>query len=143
MASIREQVLQNIVDTVKGNQMVSIPTVRRDPTDVNKMAKTAFPCVMVESSNEVRNDITMLSSKRLATLEVFMNVWVYGTLLDSKRNELIDLLESMMDEDRTRGGVALNTQLTRVEYRELAEAEPYASMRLVWAIEYVYTQGKP
>ena len=143
MASKRELILQDIVETVKGNTLISIPTVRRDPTDVNKMAKTAFPCVFIESSNEVRTDITMASSTRLATLEVYMNVWVYGTMLDSKRNEFIDQLEEIMDHDRTRGGHALNTQLTRVEYRELAEAEPYASMRLVWAIEYVYTQGTP
>lgn len=143
MASKRELILQDIVDTIKNNTVVSIPTVRRDPTDLNNMAKTAFPCVFVESSNEVRSDITMMSSTRQATLEVYMNVWIYGVNQDQRRNELIDQLEQIMDEDRTRGGQALNTQLTRVEYRELAEAEPYASMRLVWTFDYVYTQGTP
>lgn len=146
MASVREQIMQEIVDTLKTNQVVSIPTVVREPTNIDNLARTAFPCVMLETSNEVREDITMMSSnksKRQARLEIFMNVWVYGKDLDTKRNDFIEDLEKILDADRTRGALALDTELVRVEYREIGESAPYASMRLVWAIDYIYTTGTP
>lgn len=141
--SIREQILQDVVAAIKSNGLVNIPTVTREPADLNKLARTAFPCVQVESSNEVRNDITQGNTTRLAQLEIFMNVWITGSNQDTRRNEIVEYLEQIMDEDRTRGGLALDTELTRVEYRELGESAPYASMRLVWNIDYIYTRGNP
>lgn len=146
MASKRELIMQDVVSSLKENLLVSIPTVTREPTNIDNLARTAFPCVIVESSNEVREDITQMGSnksKRLARMEIYMNVWVYGANQDTKRNDLIDYLEQILDEDRTRGAQALDTELVRVEFRELGESVPYASMRLVWAIDYIYNAGTP
>lgn len=142
--SIRERIAEWFVSTLKNQTGFRVGTVTRDPgVSIPDLARTAFPAVVVESTNENREDITQgrLTIVRQSAMEVQMSVWFQGKPIDSQRNEFIEAMESLYDSDRTCGGNALDLQLVRVEVTDTTEAAPYVKMVLVWNVQYVYTRG--
>lgn len=145
MTSRRELIVRDIVDTLKNQQTVRLGTVSRDPgLELAELANTAFPAVIVESGSETRESITQMGSsqKRQAVMSVNISVWVNtNSRADSLRNDLIEAIEELLDQDPTRGGNAFDTQLTEVETN--TDTQPYSSMNLIFTIPYVYTKGNP
>lgn len=142
--SIRENIAEWFVTTLKNQTGFRVGTVTRDPgVSIPDLARTAFPAVLVESTNENRQDITQggLAIVRQSQMEVQMSVWFQGKPIDSMRNEFIDGIETLYDADRSCGGNALDLQLVRVEVTDTTEAAPYVKMVLVWNVDYVYTRG--
>jgi hypothetical protein len=144
MASIRESIADWFITQVKGQTDFRVGTVTREPgINIPDLAKTAFPAVLIESTNETREDATQgrLSVIRKSLMDVQMTIWFQSKPNDTIRNEFIDQLESLYDVDRTCGGVALDTQLIRVEVTDVTESAPYYKMALIWQVEYYYTRG--
>lgn len=145
MTSRRELIVRDIVDTLKNQQTVRLGTVTRDPgLEIADLANTAFPAVVVESGSETRESITQMGSsqKRQAVMSVNITVWVNtNARADALRNELIEAIEELLDQDPTRGGNAFDTQLTEIETD--TDTAPYSSMNLIFTIPYVYTKGNP
>lgn len=145
MTSRRELIIRDIVDTLKDQQRVRFGTVTRDPgIEIQDLANTAFPAVVVASGSETRESITQMgaSQRRQATMTVNITVWVNtNSRADSLRNELIEHIEELLDVDPTRSGEAFDTQLIEIEPGD--DTAPYSSMELVFAIPYVYTKGNP
>ncbi len=145
MTSRRELIMRNVVDTLTNQQLVRLGTITREPgVDILELANTAFPAVIVESGNEVRESITQGGpvQQRQATMLVNMQVWI-NTLngADAFRNSLIEAIEELLDQDPTRGANAFDTQLIEIEPG--TDTAPYSSMNLVFTIPYVYTKGNP
>jgi hypothetical protein len=145
MTSRRELIVRDIVDTLKNQQTVRFGTVSRDPgLEIQDLANTAFPAVIVESGTETRESITQMgaSQRRQATMSVNITVWINSTpRADTQRNDLIEQIEELLDADPTRGGNSFDTQLTEIEPG--GDTAPYESMELVFTIPYVYTKGNP
>ena len=145
MSSTRELIIRDIVDTLKNQQSVRLGTVSRDPgLEIQDLAKTAFPAVIVESGSEIRESITQMGAgqQRQATMSVNMSVWIGSNAqADSQRNDLIEKIEELLEVDTTRGGVAIDTQLVEIETG--TDTAPYASMRLIIQVQYIYTKGNP
>lgn len=145
MTSRRELIVRDIVDTLKNQQRVRFGTVTRDPgIDIADLANTAFPAVIVESGSETRESITQMgaSQQRQAVMSVNITVWVNtNSRADSLRNELIEGIEELLDQDPTRSGNAFDTQLSEIETG--TDTTPYSSMNLIFTIPYVYTKGNP
>ena len=145
MTSRRELIMRNVVDTLTNQQTVRLGTITREPgVDILELANTAFPAVIVESGNEVRESITQGGpvQQRQATMAVNMQVWI-NTLngADAFRNSLIESIEELLDQDPTRDANAFDTQLVEIEPG--TDTAPYSSMNLVFTIPYVYTKGNP
>jgi hypothetical protein len=145
MTSRRELIMRNVVDTLTNQQTVRLGTITREPgVDILELANTAFPAVIVESGNEVRESITQGGpvQQRQATMSVNMQVWI-NTLngADAFRNSLIESIEELLDQDPTRDANAFDTQLVEIEPG--TDTAPYSSMNLVFTIPYVYTKGNP
>ncbi|CAB4154661.1 hypothetical protein UFOVP642_21 [uncultured Caudovirales phage] len=145
MTSRRELIMRNVVDTLTNQQTVRLGTITREPgVDILELANTAFPAVIVESGNEVRESITQGGAvqQRQATMAVNMQVWI-NTLngADALRNSLIEGIEKLLDQDPTRGANAFDTQLIEIEPG--TDTAPYSSMNLVFTIPYVYTKSNP
>ena len=145
MTSRRELIVRDIVDTLKNQQTVRLGTVSRNPgLDIVELANTAFPAVIVESGTETRESITQMgaSQRRQAVMSVNITVWTNSAdRTDTLRNDLIEQIEELLDQDPTRDGNAFDTQLTEIEPG--TDTAPYASMSLVFTIPYVYTKGNP
>lgn len=145
MASKRELITQDIVDTLKNQQSARFGTVTRDPgIELQDLAATAFPAVIIESGNEDRISITQggASQTRQSTMEVNISVWTNSnSRVDTLRNDLIEQIEELLEADPSRGGLALDTQLISVVTNN-AETAPYFAMGMVFQITYVYTKAQ-
>lgn len=145
MSSRRELIIQDIVETLKNQQTIRLGVVTRDPgIELQDLAKTAFPAVIVESGAEIRESITQMGAgqQRQATMSVNMSVWIgSNTQADSQLNDLIEKIEELLEVDTTRGGQAIDTQLVEIETD--TDTAPYASMNLIFQVQYIYTKGNP
>jgi hypothetical protein len=145
MASKRELIAQNIVSTLKNQTTYRFGLVTREPQrDIEDLAKTSFPCAVIESANETREDISQGGTDitRMSDAEYSIMVYVMSGRrdLDTQRNEIIQAVEELLDADRTRGGNALFTELIAVESDDGAQS-PIVSMRLTVLVRYCYTRG--
>jgi hypothetical protein len=140
--SIREQIANNIIDTLKA--VVDLPptVITREPFDVEKLAITQFPAMLVETGEELRESATMGAGKRLATITYIIRAFARGNELDTKRNNLIETIEEALDSDRYRGlsGTVLDTQIVRVEV--IPRIAPLAEVVVEVAVRYVFTRGQ-
>lgn len=142
--SYRENIAADIITTLENTKSSSSNTVRlgkitREPVVIDELSRESFPCLFVESSNEIREDIS--NTMRQGTIEYILNLYVLGTFRDTQRNDLIEMIEEALTVDRTRSGSARDTQLLEIQVIQSGEAKPYASMRLIFAIDYCYTTG--
>jgi hypothetical protein len=117
-----------------------IKKVAREPMVLEEMAVTNFPCVIVESTNEQRNNNSfgMGRAVRNSILDVVVTLNVAGANRDAQRNEFIAAIEHAVTLDTSLSGVATDTQLTLVETFPIESARPYATARLTFQIQYCY-----
>lgn len=143
--SLREQVAENVVKIIKELDNPRIRLVTREPIEPDKLAITQFPAVLVQMDSEDRETITMGiggAGRRMGTIIYTVRGYVRGTELDKARNELINGLELVLDEDRYLGlatsGV-IDSQLTRIEI--VNRLAPLAEIRIEFQVRYNYLRG--
>jgi hypothetical protein len=141
--SIREKVADNIVDTLKGvSNPVKVKYVTREPFDFEKLSNAQFPAILVRSADEDRSDTTVGGSltQRMATINYQLICYVKGAKIDTARNKLIEAIEEKLDDDRTRGSNALDTQILSIETDEGSIA-PIGGVIITLKVLYKYTRG--
>lgn len=138
--SKRESIASNIVTTLNG--VANIKYVTREPFDFAKLSNAQFPAVLIQSSSESRDDITIGGADitRDGTIDYILVGYVKGALLDSARNQLIQYIEESLDVDRTRGGNALDTQIVSVETDE-GSIDPIGGVLVTVRVLYNFTRG--
>jgi hypothetical protein len=118
--SLREDFAKNIVAVLKNMQDPKPALVTREPFDVEKIAITQFPAILVQTTTEVRNDISM-------------NI--------SKVNDIVERIEETLDEDRTRG-TNNKDMVTRVSsIQRIERLSPLAEVIVNVDVRYRYTKG--
>jgi hypothetical protein len=140
--SIREDIAANII-TVLCNMAtpIALRKVTRDPFDYERLSNAQFPSAWVQSGEETRQDISFgVSIQRQGTITYRIIGFVKGGSLDTLRNEMIEAIEEVLELDRTRGGSALNTQVTSVGTDEGA-LQPVGGITIDVAVTYVYSKG--
>lgn len=140
--SIRENIVLNIINTLKNADNPRFGLVSRDMIVLDKLSRQQFPALYIESSNEVRANITMAGSfpgMREAILEITIVGWVSGAELDRQRNDLVANVENELNVDITRDGYALNTELTEV-VADFIE-DNYARVEMKVVVYYKYERG--
>lgn len=145
MTSKRELIVQNIVDTLDSTAKdmttrITIKKVTREPVIVEDMAMTAIPLAFVQSANEVR-DYGAMGGEFDAELEIVLHLYVMSSTRDSDRNLLLNIIESSLLEDVTRGGAAIDTRITEIDLVEFGEAAPFASLEVTVTVDYCYAGG--
>lgn len=141
--SVRENIAANLVTALQAvTTPVTIKFVTREPFDFDKLSNAQYPAVLVRTTSEDRGDSTLggASAQRLATIDYQLVCYVKGTGLDQARNNIVEAIEEKLDEDRSRGGNAIDTQIISVDTDDGSIA-PVGGVIITVRIEYQYTRG--
>ena len=145
--SKREDIASNIITVLTAvTSPITLKKITREPFNIDELSEQQYPAIFIQSGNEIRTDITMPSSTitRQATTDFIIVGFVKGTTsnIDTKRNELITTIETTLNNDRTRGGYAKNTQVVEVSTDE-GILFPTGGIRMVIRVMYQFTSGTP
>jgi len=144
--SIRNSIAENIVSVLENATDPQFVFVSRAPIDPGQLSNAQYPCVYVETLDEERQDDTMgmssSTTQRQSILNVGVNCYVKSSpeMMDIARNDVIERVEETLDSDRTRGGVAWDTQLTSVSVENDVEST-IGLVKLNIQVLYKYTTG--
>lgn len=141
--SVRESVASNIVTTLQAATTPVTPSfVTREPFEFNELSNAQFPAILVQSTSETRGDVTIGDDaiRRESTITYEIIGYVKSTTIDTARNNLIETIEEALDADRTRGGNALDTQITLVQTDEGALA-PVGGVIVTVEVMYNFVRG--
>jgi hypothetical protein len=140
--SLREDFANNIVSVLKDMRDPKPILVTREPFDVEKLAITQFPAILISTGNESRQDLSM-AINRQGIIQYTIRAFVRGggVALDKLKNEIIERIEETLDLDRTRGTGNKN-MITRVTSIQVPERlAPLGEITIVVEVRYVYTKG--
>ncbi len=142
MNSNRKLILENIVQDLRSITNPKLGKISTRPEDFARLARTAFPFVQVEITDESKEDIAM--EWRLSTLTIAITVHLDGKSRTEKTQSqlagIIDAIETVIERDRTRGGVAQLTEL--LEIGDMQETGyPTVAQTLSIGVQYTYSRG--
>lgn len=141
--SIRNNLADNIVEVLKDIRDPRPVLVTREPFDVEKLAITQFPAILIQTGVEERDTETMhTGGMRRGTITYTVRGFVRGTELDQKRNDLIEAIEEKLDENRYREqgtNVVQNSMITNIEVIE--RLAPLAEFSISYEITYYFVRG--
>lgn len=146
--SNRENIASNIVEVLGDMAPPRASFVTREPFDVNKLAITQFPALLVTTGNETREENTMGGNRR-GTLEVNIRGFVrsdgrqgFVQSVDQKRNELIERIEEALNANRDRELGATKAATTHVTSIEVVDrTPPLGEFNLIAEVRYTFTKG--
>jgi hypothetical protein len=142
MNSKRKLILDNIVTSLREIRTPKLGKISTRPEDFARLARTAFPFVQVEITDETKEDIAR--EWRLSTLTVAITVHLDGKNRTEKTQsqlaDIIEKIEAVLEEDRTRGGVAQLSEL--LDIGDMQETGyPTVAQTLSIGVQYTYTKG--
>jgi len=138
--SLRNDFAENIVDVLKDMADPKPVLVTREPFDVEKLAITQFPAILINTFNETRADYSM-GIKRQGTITYIIRAFVRGNELDKKKNDIIERIEETLDTDRSRDSSRkdMKTQVTFIEVVD--RLPPLGEVAITVEVRYLYTKG--
>tara|TARA_R110000868_G_scaffold96433_3_gene265363 strand:+ start:11074 stop:11520 length:447 start_codon:yes stop_codon:yes gene_type:complete len=145
--SNRETITKNIVDVLGDMHSPRPAFITRETFDVEKIAITQFPALLITTGNETREDNAMGGIRR-GTIEINIRGYVrsdgrtsYVQTVDEKRNEVIERLEETLNTDRTRE-ITGNAVTTRVRTIEIIDrTPPLGEFLMIVEVLYSFTKG--
>lgn len=149
--STRELITQNIVEVLTDMSPPRPGLVTREPIEIEKIAITQFPAVVVETGNETREDIAMGGYRR-GIIEVSIRGYVRSdsrnthiVSVDQKRNDLIERIEEALNDDRMRAidsaGEGLNTTTRVRDVTIQPRIPPLGEFVMVVEVRYNFRKG--
>lgn len=136
--SFRENIAKNIKEQL--HSIKKIKFVSREMFDIDELSDAQFPAILIQSGNELKED-TSMGFSRTGTIEYVLTGFVKGKYIDTARNELADVIEEKLYEDRSRGGYALDTVLTEVNTDE-GVLFPLGAIQVIVRITYDHDAGQ-
>lgn len=135
----RELIAANIV-----TQLKTIPSVRlvtREPFDFEKLSNAQFPAILVRTGTESRTGSTIGDDgTREAVIDYQLICYIKSSTIDTARNSMVSAIENKLEEDRTRGGYALDTQVVSIETDE-GSIHPIGGVIITTRVLYSFTRG--
>jgi len=142
--SARENIVINIQRQLENMTDPAPGLVSRVFFDVQKLAITQFPAILLVTSNEVRED--MATDIRQGTIQYQLRCYVRGTEIDTLRNEIVERIEETLELSRDRD-IALSVDnihnvTTRISNVEIIERElPLGEVIVNVDVTYRYKKG--
>ena len=137
--SIRETVIENIVDVLKDMNDPKPILVTREPFDVEKLAITQFPAILVQSGPEARTDFAM--NVRQGQINYNIRAFVRGTELDKKKNDIVERIEEQLEVDRRRDTGRFNIKTQVVQITPIDRLQPLGEVSITVQVTYNMTRG--
>jgi hypothetical protein len=139
--SIREDLANNIVETLQEIETVKPVLVTRQPFNVEELAITQFPAILVQTTTEDRELLTMgsASGRKRGVIRYQIRCFVRGNELDSKRNDLIEAIDEILDGDRYRNktrSVVMDSTVVSIDIIE--RQAPLAEFVMNFDVTYNY-----
>ena len=144
--SLREDIAANIITTLDAvTSPIELKKITREPFKPEELADPQFPALYITTGDELREDFALgdyAAGKRSGTIDYVLIGHVKGldTNLDTKRNQLIEVIEETLDTDRTRGGNAKETKIVEVSSDE-GTLYPLGGIRIVVRVFYEFVRG--
>ena len=140
--SVRENIASNIVTQLQAISSPTIKLVTREPFDFDKLSNAQYPAILVRTTNESREDATVggNATSRFGDIDYELVCFVKSTTIDTARNEIVEAIEEKLDVDRTRGGNAIDTQITTIETDD-GSIDPIGGVIITVRVEYQFTRG--
>jgi hypothetical protein len=145
--SVRENIASNLLSTISGiSSPITIKKATRQPFPIDELSEQQYPAVIVQTSEETRDDSELGSGARTrhGTIDFIISGFVKGaeTNIDTKRNELITAIETAVESDITRSSNALDTMVVSCETDE-GSLFPVGGIRMTIRCMYEYQSGTP
>lgn len=144
--SVRENIASNIHSVINSISSPDVQLCTRQPFELEELSQQQYPAVVVQTSEENREDQELGSGAktRTGTIDFVILGFVKGsnTNIDTLRNALITAIETALETDITRSGNALDTEVVQVETDE-GTLFPVGGIRMVVRCMYQYQSGTP
>ncbi len=136
---MRESITQAIMQLLKSCQ--SLGLITRDPVIVEDLARTNFPCVVLEPTSETREFIAGGGPDYIMSKITFtLTVWTQNPFVDTKRNSLFDEIETVFNADRKLGGLASDLLVREIRVEPQGSA-PYNSSQVLVEVDYCFKRA--
>lgn len=142
--SARENIAKNIVEQLVNMRDPGVNHVSREKFDIQKLAITQFPAILVVTANEEREDLSTDTRVGLITYE--LRCYVRGSQIDTQINELVERIEETIEVSRNRDLTLAATNIHNVSSqvvsiekidRELPLGEAICNVN----VRYTYKKG--
>ena len=144
--SVRENIASNIKTVIDAISSPDVKLCTRQPFELEELSQTQYPAVLIQTSEELREDAEIGSGARtrMGTIDFVVLGFVKGsnTNIDTLRNALITAIETALETDITRDSNALDTEVVQVETDE-GTLFPVGGIRMVVRCIYKYNAGTP
>jgi hypothetical protein len=144
--SIRENIAANLLTVISGISSPDIKKATRQPFQIDELSEQQYPAVIVQTSEENRDDAELGSGAktRHGTIDFVVLGFVKGaeSNIDTLRNALITAIETAIETDITRDSNALDSEVIQVETDE-GSLFPVGGIRMTIRCMYEYQAGTP
>ena len=144
--SVRENIASNLLTVLSNISSPDIIKATRQPFLLDELSDKQYPAVIVQTSEENRDDSELGSGAktRHGTIDFVVLGFVKGAEanIDTKRNELITAIDTAIETDITRSGNALDSEVIQVETDE-GSLFPVGGIRMTIRCMYEYQAGTP
>jgi len=146
--SNRELAVTNIIEVLKDMTPPRPVFVSREPFDLDKLALTQFPALLVTAGNETREDQAMGGYRR-GIIEVNIRGFVrsdgrqgFVQSVDEKRNNLIERIEEALNTTRNRELATARAATTHITSIEVVDrTPPLGEFLMIAEVHYSFTKG--
>lgn len=142
--SVREDIANNILTTIQAISSPAIKKATRQPFPLDELSEQQYPAVLIQTQLETKEDQELGSGgkTRINTLEFLITGYTKGaeSNIDTSRNELAEAIENKLEEDITRNGNALDTEVVEIE-TDAGELFPYGAITMVVRVIYEHQSG--
>ena len=144
--SKREDIAGHIVSTISGISSPSIKKITRQPFNLEELAQSQYPAVLVQTQSEEKEDQEIRSGakSRIGNLEFLITGYIKGTEdnIDTARNNLASAIETELESDITRNNKALDTEVISLE-TDAGTLFPYGAISMVVRVIYEHDSATP
>ena len=142
--SARENIAKNIVEQLVNMKDPGVNHVSREKFDIQKLAITQFPAILVVTANEEREDLSTDTRVGLITYE--LRCYVRGNEIDTLRNEIVERIEETLEVSRNRditlAGTNIHNVTTHISGIEVIDREiPRGEVVVNVDVQYIYKKG--
>ena len=144
--SKRESIASDIIIKLDAvTSPIEFKKLTREPFEVEELSDAQFPCAFIQSGDETREPASIGASgsgSYRGTIDFQIVAFGKGTTtnIDTVRNQIIEVVEATLDNDITRNGNALDTQIIEASSDE-GTIYPYGGVRITVRVVYEFVRG--